>query len=44
VSQHIRRTLIEKDPIRAMESLLEALGKSPDNAAYVANFNARGFR
>lgn len=44
VSQHIRRTMIDKDPVRGMETLMDVLGKTPDNKAFVAGFNSRGFR
>jgi transcription termination factor Rho len=44
VSHKIRRSLLDRDPIRAMEQLTEALGKFPSNAEFVAKFNERLWR
>ncbi len=38
VSYRIRRTLIDRGPIRSMETFLESLGKHATNAEFVANF------
>ena len=35
VAHKIRRTMIGRDPRRSMETILEQLGKYPDNAAFV---------
>ena len=39
VAHHLRRSLAGGDPVRAMETLLEALGKHPTNAAFVENYS-----
>ena len=44
VSHKIRRSLLDRDPIRAMEQLNEALAKFPSNAEFVAKFNERIWR
>jgi transcription termination factor Rho len=44
VSHKIRRSLLDRDPIRAMEQLNEALAKFPTNAEFVAKFNERMWR
>lgn len=44
VAYKIRRSLVEKDPGRSMEQLLDALGKFPDNAGFVANYSDRTLR
>jgi transcription termination factor Rho len=40
VNHSIRRNLASRDPRRAMETLLEALGNHPDNEAFVASVAA----
>jgi len=35
VSYYIRRTLVQRDEVRAMEMLTEAMGKQPDNDAFI---------
>jgi transcription termination factor Rho len=35
VSHYVRRTLVQRDEVRAMEMLIEAMGKHPDNAAFI---------
>jgi transcription termination factor Rho len=35
VSHYIRRTLVQRDEVRAMEMLLESMGKHPDNESFV---------
>jgi len=37
VSHRIRRSVLEKDPSRSMEQLLDQLGRYPDNKAFVAS-------
>ena len=44
VSHQIRRTLVGKEPVRSMESLLDYMGKHPNNAAFVKQFAERPFR
>ena len=44
VSHKIRRSLLDRDPIRAMEQLTAALTKFPTNAEFVAGFNERLWR
>ncbi len=44
VSHKIRRSLLDKDPIRSMEQLTGALSKFPTNAEFVAGFNERLWR
>ncbi len=44
VSYKIRRTLLEKDPVRGMESLTAALAKFPTNAEFIAAFDERMWR
>jgi len=44
VSHKIRRSLLDRDPVRAMEQLTEALAKFPSNAEFVAKFNERMWR
>jgi len=44
VSYKIRRSLLERGEIRAMETLLASLEKFPDNAAFVANFSQLAWR
>lgn len=44
VSHKIRRTLLERDPVRGMESLSAILTKTADNAAFVAGFDERMWR
>ena len=44
VSHKIRRSLLDRDPIRAMEQLNAALAKFPSNAEFVAKFNERMWR
>jgi transcription termination factor Rho len=41
VAHSIRRTLVPRGDIRAMEALLEAMGKHPSNAAFVASVVGR---
>jgi transcription termination factor Rho len=36
VSHQIRRSVVDKDPVRSMEQLLDVMGKFPTNAAFVA--------
>jgi transcription termination factor Rho len=35
VATYIRRTLVPRGDVRAMEMLLEALGNHPDNATFI---------
>ncbi len=44
VSHKIRRSLLDRDPIRSMEQLTGALAKYPTNAEFVAGFNERLWR
>lgn len=44
VSYKIRRTLLDKDPIRGMEGLTAALAKFPTNAEFIASFDERQWR
>ena len=44
VSYKIRRTLLDKDPIRGMEALTAALAKFPTNADFIASFDERMWR
>ncbi len=44
VSHKIRRTLLERDPIRGMENLAGALGKFGTNAEFIAKFDERMWR
>ena len=44
VSYKIRRTLLDKDPIRGMEGLTAALAKFPTNAEFIATFDERQCR
>lgn len=44
VSYKIRRTLLDKDPIRGMESLTAALAKFPTNAEFLKSFDERMWR
>ncbi len=44
VSHKIRRSLIDRDPIRAMEQLTAALAKFPSNAEFVGKFDERMWR
>jgi len=41
VSHYIRRTLVQRDEVRAMEMLLEAMGKHADNAGFVKTVSTR---
>ncbi len=42
VSHQIRRTVIDRDPRRSMETLLERMGKFSINADFVKDFGSRG--
>ncbi|MBI1826137.1 MAG: transcription termination factor Rho [Planctomycetes bacterium] len=44
LSRKLRRKLIERDPIRAMENLLAAMQKYPTNADFIAKFDADNWR
>jgi len=44
VSHRIRRTLIEKGPVRSMEILLDEMRKYPNNAEFIARFAERPLR
>ena len=44
VSHRIRRTLVGKNPDRAMEQLLESMERFPDNATFVKQFAEQIFR
>ena len=44
VSHKIRRQLLDRDPIRGMESLSAALAKTTTNAEFVASFDERMWR
>ena len=44
VSHRIRRSLIGKEPVRSMESLLDQMQKHPTNAAFVSQFPETRFR
>jgi transcription termination factor Rho len=44
VSHQIRRTVIERDPRRSMESLLDSMGRFSNNAAFVKDFGSRAGR
>ncbi len=43
-SYEIRRTLIDRDPQRGMERLLEVMGKTKDNNEFVGSFDGRRIR
>ena len=42
VSYQIRRTIINRDPRRSMETLLERMSKFSNNADFVKDFGSRG--
>lgn len=44
VSHRIRRSLVGKDPVRSMETLIEEMGKHPDNAAFISRYAERSLR
>jgi transcription termination factor Rho len=44
VANALRRRLCDREPLRAMESLLEALGRTKSNAEFVEGFSDRAFR
>jgi transcription termination factor Rho len=44
VSYKIRRTLLDKEPVRGMEGLTAALAQSPTNAEFIAGFDERLWR
>jgi transcription termination factor Rho len=44
VSHKIRRSLLDRDPIRSMEQLTAVLAKYPSNAEFVAKFDDRAWR
>ena len=44
VSHKIRRTLMDRGPMRSMETLLEALERHPTNAEFVAKFAEHRWR
>jgi transcription termination factor Rho len=44
VSHRIRRSLIGKEPVRSMESLLDQMQKHPTNEAFVSQFPETRFR
>jgi transcription termination factor Rho len=44
ISHKIRRTLLDRDPIRGMEALTAALAKTPANSDFVASFDERIWR
>ncbi len=41
-SHQIRRTMIDRDPRRSMETLLERMGKVASNADFVKDFGSQG--
>jgi transcription termination factor Rho len=44
VSHKVRRSLLDRDPIRSMEQLTAVLAKYPSNAEFVAKFDDRAWR
>jgi len=44
VSYLVRRALHDRDPVRSMEQLLEAMGRHPTNAAFVRDYASRPLR
>ncbi len=44
VSHHIRRTLVDKEPVRSMEILLAEMEKYPTNSEFIAQYAERPLR